>query len=276
MSYGWALSCCSPMPPTRRIFCRRLPENFAGPGSFDGRSTLKTWLFAVIRRTAAENGGGAISGCSDWAAMRANTKTISSRQNAAPAWRTPSAWEFSPSLGETAAPPTGGAPSGFLPGPDDRVRRAGDGRLVRLGRTHYERGKRRLGERLRTSEQFHEAEDQQLRELFAGLRQEDAKRAPAFHRVVRPASAKAAARSSRGGRSPRDWRWSSGLGARACAREPAHLREQPESWAALTNWRASTTTSCRLRPRPYPANSAPHRFLDRRFANTTTSEDQKL
>jgi len=52
-SFAWALGCC------RR--CREDAEEvlqsvyvmvFDGRAKFDGRSTLKTWLFAVIRRTA--------------------------------------------------------------------------------------------------------------------------------------------------------------------------------------------------------------------------------
>src|SRR5258708_19585331 len=53
-SYGWALSCCR-----RR---REEAENvlqlvylkvLSGKAVFDGRSSFKTWLFAVIRKTAA-------------------------------------------------------------------------------------------------------------------------------------------------------------------------------------------------------------------------------
>ncbi len=53
-SYGWALSCCR-----RR---REEAENvlqlvylkvLSGKAAFDGRSSFKTWLFAVIRKTAA-------------------------------------------------------------------------------------------------------------------------------------------------------------------------------------------------------------------------------
>jgi RNA polymerase sigma-70 factor (ECF subfamily) len=53
-SYGWALSCCR-----RR---REQAENvlqlvylkvLSGKAVFDGRSSFKTWLFAVIRKTAA-------------------------------------------------------------------------------------------------------------------------------------------------------------------------------------------------------------------------------
>src|ERR1700676_5253340 len=54
-SYGWALSCCR-----RR---RDEAENalqlvyvkvLSGKAVFDGKSSFKTWLFAVIRKTAAQ------------------------------------------------------------------------------------------------------------------------------------------------------------------------------------------------------------------------------
>src|SRR5690242_2649577 len=53
-SYGWALSCCR--------HCREEAENvlqivylkiLGGRAVFNGRSSFKTWLFSVIRNTAA-------------------------------------------------------------------------------------------------------------------------------------------------------------------------------------------------------------------------------
>ena len=53
-SYGWAVSCCR--------HCREEAENvlqivylkvLGGRAVFDGRSSFKTWLFSVIRNTAA-------------------------------------------------------------------------------------------------------------------------------------------------------------------------------------------------------------------------------
>jgi len=41
LAFGWALACC------------RRERVLAGAARFDGRSSLKTWLFSVIRRTAA-------------------------------------------------------------------------------------------------------------------------------------------------------------------------------------------------------------------------------
>ncbi len=53
-SYAWSLSCCR----RDRLEAEEVLQDvyvkiFEGKARFDGRSSLKTWLFAVIRRTAA-------------------------------------------------------------------------------------------------------------------------------------------------------------------------------------------------------------------------------
>ncbi len=53
-SYGWALSCCG----RNRHEAEEVLQNvyvkiLEGKARFDGHSSLKTWLFSVIRRTAA-------------------------------------------------------------------------------------------------------------------------------------------------------------------------------------------------------------------------------
>jgi RNA polymerase sigma-70 factor, ECF subfamily len=53
-SYGWALACCrrdrdDAEEVLQDVYVKILEEK----ARFDGRSSLKTWLFAVIRRTAA-------------------------------------------------------------------------------------------------------------------------------------------------------------------------------------------------------------------------------
>jgi RNA polymerase sigma-70 factor (ECF subfamily) len=53
-SYGWALSCCSRnREDAEEVLQNVYMKILEGKARFDGRSTLKTWLFAVIRRTAA-------------------------------------------------------------------------------------------------------------------------------------------------------------------------------------------------------------------------------
>lgn len=54
-SYGWALCCCSRDPAQaeevlQRVYLSVLEEK----AKYHGQATFKTWLFAVIRRTAAD------------------------------------------------------------------------------------------------------------------------------------------------------------------------------------------------------------------------------
>lgn len=54
-SYGWALSCCA----HRRLDAENVLQTvylkvLEGKARFEGKSAFKTWLFAVIRRTAKE------------------------------------------------------------------------------------------------------------------------------------------------------------------------------------------------------------------------------
>ena len=54
VSFAWALSCCGrDRSEAEEILQETYLKIFDGRARFDGRSTLKTWLFSVIRRTAA-------------------------------------------------------------------------------------------------------------------------------------------------------------------------------------------------------------------------------
>ena len=54
--YGWALSCCSRNPGQAETVLQTVYlKILQGLARFDGKSAFKTWLFAVIRRTAADN-----------------------------------------------------------------------------------------------------------------------------------------------------------------------------------------------------------------------------
>src|SRR2546425_11212497 len=53
-SYGWALSCCRRRREEAENVLQIVYLKVLGRRAvFDGRSTFKTWLFSVIRRTAA-------------------------------------------------------------------------------------------------------------------------------------------------------------------------------------------------------------------------------
>ena len=54
-SYGWALACCArDRDEAEEVLQTAYLKILTGTARFDGRSTLRTWLFGVIRRTAAE------------------------------------------------------------------------------------------------------------------------------------------------------------------------------------------------------------------------------
>jgi RNA polymerase sigma factor (sigma-70 family) len=54
-SYGWALSCCSRNPAeAENVLQTVYLKALEGKARFDGRASFKTWLFAVIRRTAID------------------------------------------------------------------------------------------------------------------------------------------------------------------------------------------------------------------------------
>lgn len=55
LSYGWAMACCARNPQEALdVLQTAYLKVLDGRARFDGRSEFKTWLFAVIRRTADE------------------------------------------------------------------------------------------------------------------------------------------------------------------------------------------------------------------------------
>src|SRR5215216_7433131 len=54
-SYGWALSCCLRDPVEAESVLQTVYlKVLEGKARFDGKAAFKTWLFAVIRKTAAD------------------------------------------------------------------------------------------------------------------------------------------------------------------------------------------------------------------------------
>jgi RNA polymerase sigma factor (sigma-70 family) len=54
-SFGWALACCGrDREEAEDVLQASYLKILEGRARFDGRSNVKTWLFGVIRRTAAE------------------------------------------------------------------------------------------------------------------------------------------------------------------------------------------------------------------------------
>jgi RNA polymerase sigma-70 factor, ECF subfamily len=55
VSYGWAMSCCSRVPELAEdVLQAAYLKILQGRARFHGRAAFKTWLFAVIRLTAAD------------------------------------------------------------------------------------------------------------------------------------------------------------------------------------------------------------------------------
>jgi RNA polymerase sigma factor (sigma-70 family) len=53
--YGWALSCCRRQPQeAENVLQLVYLKVLSGKAAFDAKSSFKTWLFAVIRKTAAQ------------------------------------------------------------------------------------------------------------------------------------------------------------------------------------------------------------------------------
>src|SRR5438105_15250430 len=54
-NFGWALACCRRDPSeAEEVLQNVYLKVLEGKARFDGAASFKTWLFAVIRRTAAE------------------------------------------------------------------------------------------------------------------------------------------------------------------------------------------------------------------------------
>lgn len=55
-SYGWALACCERRAhDATDVLQDAYAKVLSGAARFDGRSSLKTWFFGVVRRTAQEH-----------------------------------------------------------------------------------------------------------------------------------------------------------------------------------------------------------------------------
>jgi RNA polymerase sigma factor (sigma-70 family) len=55
-SYGWAMACCGRnADEASEVLQQAYFKVFSGRATFDGRSSLRTWLFGVIRLTALES-----------------------------------------------------------------------------------------------------------------------------------------------------------------------------------------------------------------------------
>jgi RNA polymerase sigma factor (sigma-70 family) len=155
-SYGWALACCA-HDRTRAddVLQTVYVKVLEGRARFDGQSTFKTWLFAVIRKTAA----GA------WRHHLLHARTLALQAEGAPSAVDESAEEVFERkerltrLREVlAALPTRQRQALHLVFYEEMsVREAALVMGVSIGtaRVHYERGKKQLRRRLEETEETH-------------------------------------------------------------------------------------------------------------------------
>lgn len=78
-AFGWALRCCGARrDEAEEVLQMTYLKVLDGTARFDGRSSLKTWLFTVIRRTAGERRR------RDWLRGRALTRWLAGRPEPTP------------------------------------------------------------------------------------------------------------------------------------------------------------------------------------------------
>ena len=158
LSYGWALSCCAREPAEAAdVLQTAYLKILDGRARYDGRASFKTWLFAVIRNTAADERRRhwlrrlRLTGYSDERAHDTQPATHSQRLEQSELLQ-----EFQAALAELPRRQQEVLHLVFYQ--DLSVQEAADVLGVSVGsaRTHYERGKQRLREWLKQSRHFHE------------------------------------------------------------------------------------------------------------------------
>lgn len=150
-SFGWALSCCRRDPAeAEEVLQTVYLKILEGKARFRGEASVKTWLFAVIRKTAITEHRRGL--------LRALKSVAGSSQTSA---RTSFAEEPAAAFEKSEVQQRFQRALGLLPGrqrealhlvfyEDLSLREAADVMGVSIGsaRTHYERGKKRLRESL--------------------------------------------------------------------------------------------------------------------------------
>jgi len=157
--YGWALSCCSRDPGRAEDVLQTVYlKVLQGKARYSGRASFRTWLFSVIRKTAAEERRRSL-----FRRLKLLEYRHQSRQTHT---QDPSTQGADPSEmlavfqeALTALPKRQREVLHLVFYQDLAVQEAAQVMGVSLGsaRTHYERGKRRLRELLEESERFHES-----------------------------------------------------------------------------------------------------------------------
>ena len=157
-SYGWALSCCAhDRTEAADVLQTVYLKVLQGAARFDGRAAFKTWLFAVIRNTAAAERRRHWLRRLKWAASGRDTAAeVQPADQAAGMERAEQLQAFKAALARLPRRQQEVLHLVFYQ--DLSLTEAAEAMGVGIGsaRTHYERGKRRLRELLRPWERADE------------------------------------------------------------------------------------------------------------------------
>jgi RNA polymerase sigma-70 factor (ECF subfamily) len=159
-SFGWAMGCCRRDPAEAEDVLHNVyVKVLEGKARFNGDSSFKTWLFAVIRKTASDQRRQHF--LRSMIVTRATEHIVSSSRNEHPdesAYRGEMQTIFQRALGRLSSRQREALQLVFYH--ELKIEEAAAVMGVSLGsaRTHYERGKKRLRELLQESEEFYESE----------------------------------------------------------------------------------------------------------------------
>jgi RNA polymerase sigma factor (sigma-70 family) len=158
-SFGWALSCCRRDPvEAEEVLQTVYVKVLEGKARFDGRAAFKTWLFAVIRMTAADRRRKHLLHALRTLKFAASVEPVARREHPEDAvCRLETNETFRRAL--AALPKRQGEALQLVFYHDMSIEEAAAVMGVSLGsaRTHYERGKKRMRELLERTETVYEA-----------------------------------------------------------------------------------------------------------------------
>ena len=158
-SYGWALACCRRDPSeAEEVLQSVYLKVLEGKARFDGRASFKTWLFAVIRKTAWDQRRKNVLRAIFAVRATEHARTGDNQRPDDSAYRSELQNLFRDALGRLPNRQREALELVFYH--DMNLREAAAVMNVSLGsaRTHYERGKKRLRQLLQESEALYESE----------------------------------------------------------------------------------------------------------------------
>lgn len=159
-SFGWALGCCRrDASEAEDVLHNVYVKVLEGKARFNGDSSFKTWLFAVIRKTASDQRRRNL--LRSVIVMRAAERVVSSRYPERPdesAYRGEVQTIFQHALRRLSGRQREALELVFYHELSIEEASAVMGVSLGSARTHYERGKKRLRELLEESEELYESE----------------------------------------------------------------------------------------------------------------------